>query len=89
MKQIHPHSYWKLKPVKLNRLQRELVSNLVSRGAVSVGGAACALEVPVQEGVGWPQLPCHIPQTASDAHDRVKTSRHCPIQGESIPTSQG
>lgn len=37
MKQIHPRSYWKRKHVKLNRLQRELVSNLVYRVLWEVG----------------------------------------------------
>lgn len=60
MKQIHPHSYWKLKLVKLNRLQRELVSKLVS--SASVGGAARALEVLSQEGSGGPDMQARSPR---------------------------
>ena len=68
MKQIHPRSYWKLKLVKLNRLQRELVSKLVS--SASVGGAARALEVPEPGGKWGSRHAGQVPQTAGDAAER-------------------
>lgn len=72
MKQIHPRSYWKLKHVKLNRLQKELVSKLVSSSAVgpAVGGAAGALEVPIQSWGGGGAG--KVPHAAGDAPARAE-----------------
>lgn len=53
MKQIHPRSYWKRKHVKLNRLQRELVSNLVSSAVLRRWGSQ--------------RSPLSAPWTAGDA----------------------
>ena len=57
MKQIHPRSYWKLKHVKLNRLQRELVSNLANGGAVPSAvevGPPVLSRFPSRRGPGGP-----------------------------------